>query len=155
MRIDSASYREACLDGQMRSIAAKCNVRLHTDAASTADSALTCCALTPWIAKRELAEQASDEHLPLPDSESLPFLHWPEASGANVMVLTPSTTYSTAKAEQTYFTIHGSKVKRVDAASVVEAASVCGGKSHFAAKLRICPPRHAAIRDMMPSRCAS
>ncbi|KAH3895996.1 hypothetical protein DPMN_020166 [Dreissena polymorpha] len=25
----------------------------------------------------------------------------------------------------------------------------------FAAKLHICPPRHAAIRDMMPSRCAS
>ncbi|KAH3792342.1 hypothetical protein DPMN_145836 [Dreissena polymorpha] len=63
--------------------------------------------------------------------------------------------YRTAKAEQTYFTIRGGKAKRVDAASVVEAASVCGGKSHFAAKLRICPPRHAAIRDMMPSRCAS
>ncbi|KAH3878564.1 hypothetical protein DPMN_002461 [Dreissena polymorpha] len=60
-----------------------------------------------------------------------------------------------AKAEQTYFAIRGGKAKRVDAASVVEAASVCGGKSHFAAKLRICPPRHAAIRDMMPSRCAS
>ncbi|KAH3878852.1 hypothetical protein DPMN_002753 [Dreissena polymorpha] len=64
-------------------------------------------------------------------------------------------TYSTAKAEQTYFAIRGGKAKRVDAASVVEAASVCGGKSHFAAKLRICPPRHAAIGDMMPSRCAS
>ncbi|KAH3897669.1 hypothetical protein DPMN_021862 [Dreissena polymorpha] len=51
--------------------------------------------------------------------------------------------------------IRGGKAKRVDAASVVEAASVGGGKSHFAAKLRICPPRHAAIRDMMPSRCAS
>jgi len=61
--------------------------------------------------------------------------------------------YSTAKAEQTYFAIRGGKAKRVDAASVVEAASVCGGKSHFAAKLRICPPRHAAVRDMMPSRC--
>ncbi|KAH3882312.1 hypothetical protein DPMN_006247 [Dreissena polymorpha] len=58
--------------------------------------------------------------------------------------------YSTAKAEQTYFAIRGGKAKRVDAASVVEAASVCGGKSHFAAKLRICPPRHAAVRDMMP-----
>ncbi|KAH3897618.1 hypothetical protein DPMN_021810, partial [Dreissena polymorpha] len=80
MRIDSASYRAACLDGQMRSIAAKCNVRLHTDAASTADSALTCCALTPWIA-------------------------------------------NTAKAEQTYFAIRGGKAKRVDAASVIEAAS--------------------------------
>ncbi|KAH3722141.1 hypothetical protein DPMN_065094 [Dreissena polymorpha] len=56
---------------------------------------------------------------------------------------------------QTYFAIRGGKAKRVDAASVVEAASVCGGKSHFAAKLRICPPRHAAIRDMMPSRCES
>ncbi|KAH3779579.1 hypothetical protein DPMN_157382 [Dreissena polymorpha] len=56
------------------------------------------------------------------------------------------------KAEQTYFAIRGGKVKRVDAASVVEAASVCGSKSHFAAKLRICPPRHAAIRDMMPSQ---
>ncbi|KAH3779084.1 hypothetical protein DPMN_180563 [Dreissena polymorpha] len=55
-----------------------------------------------------------------------------------------------AKAEQTYFAIRGGKAKRVDAASVVEAASVCGGKSHFAAKLRICPPRHAAVRDMMP-----
>ncbi|KAH3774622.1 hypothetical protein DPMN_176004 [Dreissena polymorpha] len=51
--------------------------------------------------------------------------------------------YSTAKAEQTYFAIRGGKAKRVDAASVVEAASVFGGKSHFAAKLRICPPRHA------------
>ncbi|KAH3783173.1 hypothetical protein DPMN_161101 [Dreissena polymorpha] len=61
----------------------------------------------------------------------------------------------TAKAEQTYFAIRGGKVKRVDAASVVEAASVCGSKLHFAAKLRICPPRHAGIRDMMPSRCAS
>ncbi|KAH3784820.1 hypothetical protein DPMN_162891 [Dreissena polymorpha] len=56
-----------------------------------------------------------------------------------------------AKAEQTYFAIRGDKVKRVDAASVIEAASVCSGKSHFAAKLRICPPRHAAIRYMMPS----
>ncbi|KAH3691828.1 hypothetical protein DPMN_191005 [Dreissena polymorpha] len=36
--------------------------------------------------------------------------------------------YSTAKAEQTYFAIRGGKAKRVDAASVVEAASVCGGK---------------------------
>ncbi|KAH3856337.1 hypothetical protein DPMN_098923 [Dreissena polymorpha] len=61
----------------------------------------------------------------------------------------------TAKAEQMYFAIRGGKAKRVDAASVVEAASVCGGKSHFAAKLRICLPRHSAIRDMMPSRCAS
>ncbi|KAH3700328.1 hypothetical protein DPMN_075304 [Dreissena polymorpha] len=34
----------------------------------------------------------------------------------------------TAKAEQTYFAIRGGKAKRVDAASVVEAASVCGGK---------------------------
>ncbi|KAH3870271.1 hypothetical protein DPMN_033453, partial [Dreissena polymorpha] len=32
--------------------------------------------------------------------------------------------YSTAKAEQTYFAIRGGKAKRVDAASVVEAASV-------------------------------
>ncbi|KAH3894400.1 hypothetical protein DPMN_018557, partial [Dreissena polymorpha] len=31
--------------------------------------------------------------------------------------------YSTAKAEQTYFAIRGGKAKRVDAASVVEAAS--------------------------------
>ncbi|KAH3821839.1 hypothetical protein DPMN_123607, partial [Dreissena polymorpha] len=60
------------------------------------------------------------------------------------------TRYSTAKAEQTYFAIRGGKAKRVDAASVVEAVSVCGGKSHFAAKLRICPPRHAAIHGMMP-----
>ncbi|KAH3865169.1 hypothetical protein DPMN_028208 [Dreissena polymorpha] len=49
----------------------------------------------------------------------------------------------------------GGKANRVDTPSVVEAASVCGGKSHFATKLRICPPRHAVIRDMMPSRCAS
>ncbi|KAH3781773.1 hypothetical protein DPMN_159677 [Dreissena polymorpha] len=63
--------------------------------------------------------------------------------------------YSTAKAEQTYFAIRGGKAKRVDAASIVEAASVCDVKSHFAAKLRICPPRHAAIRGMMPRRCAS
>ncbi|KAH3895511.1 hypothetical protein DPMN_019676 [Dreissena polymorpha] len=62
---------------------------------------------------------------------------------------------STAKAEQTYFAIRGGKAKRVDAASVVQAASVCGGKSHFAAKLRVCPLRHAAIRHMMRSRCAS
>ncbi|KAH3895412.1 hypothetical protein DPMN_019576 [Dreissena polymorpha] len=61
----------------------------------------------------------------------------------------------TAKAEQTYFAIRGGKAKRVYASSAVEAASVCGGTSHFAAKLRICPPRHAAIRYMMPSRCAS
>ncbi|KAH3822402.1 hypothetical protein DPMN_124180 [Dreissena polymorpha] len=59
--------------------------------------------------------------------------------------------HSTAKAEQTYFAIRGGMAKRVDAASVVEAASVCGGKSHFAAKHRICPPRHAAVRDMMPT----
>ncbi|KAH3710967.1 hypothetical protein DPMN_070465 [Dreissena polymorpha] len=55
--------------------------------------------------------------------------------------------YSTAKAEQTYFAIRGGKAKRVDAASVVEAASVCGGKSHFAAKLsaEAChDPRHDA-----------
>ncbi|KAH3878187.1 hypothetical protein DPMN_002073 [Dreissena polymorpha] len=32
--------------------------------------------------------------------------------------------YSTAKAEQTYFAIRGGKAKRVDAASVVEAASL-------------------------------
>ncbi|KAH3876383.1 hypothetical protein DPMN_000223 [Dreissena polymorpha] len=56
--------------------------------------------------------------------------------------------YSTAKAEQTYFAIRGGKAQRVDAESAVEAASVCGGKSHFAAKLHICPPRHAeASRD--------
>ncbi|KAH3888044.1 hypothetical protein DPMN_012066 [Dreissena polymorpha] len=72
-----------------------------------------------------------------------------------LFVITFKCKYSTANAEQTYFAIRGGKAKRVDAASVVEAASVCGGKSHFAAKLRICPPRHAAIRDMMPSRCAS
>ncbi|KAH3895492.1 hypothetical protein DPMN_019657 [Dreissena polymorpha] len=36
----------------------------------------------------------------------------------------------------------------VDAEKAAEAASVCGGKSHFAAKLRICLPRHAeASRD--------
>ncbi|KAH3864556.1 hypothetical protein DPMN_027575 [Dreissena polymorpha] len=63
--------------------------------------------------------------------------------------------YSTANAEQTYFAIRGGKAQRVDAESAGEAASVCGGKSHFAAKLRICPPRQAAIRDMMPSPCAS
>ncbi|KAH3822401.1 hypothetical protein DPMN_124179 [Dreissena polymorpha] len=66
-------------------------------------------------------------------------------------VLTSRTFTDTAKAEQTYFAFRGGKAKRVDAASVVEAASVCGGKSHFAAKLRICPPRHAAVRDMMPN----
>ncbi|KAH3751418.1 hypothetical protein DPMN_185974 [Dreissena polymorpha] len=37
----------------------------------------------------------------------------------------------------------------VDAEKAVEAASVCGGKLHFAAKLRICLPRHAeASRDL-------
>ncbi|KAH3897740.1 hypothetical protein DPMN_021935 [Dreissena polymorpha] len=46
-------------------------------------------------------------------------------------------------AEQTYFAIRCGKVKRVDAASGVEAAAVCGGKSHFAAILRICLPRRA------------
>ncbi|KAH3831844.1 hypothetical protein DPMN_105116 [Dreissena polymorpha] len=65
------------------------------------------------------------------------------------------TKYSTANVEQTYFAIRGGKAKRVDAASAFEAASVCGGKSHFAAKLHIGPPRQATIRDMMPSRCAS
>ncbi|KAH3784387.1 hypothetical protein DPMN_162341 [Dreissena polymorpha] len=43
-----------------------------------------------------------------------------------------------------YFAICGSKAKRVDAASVVEATSVFGGMSHFAAKLHICRPRHDA-----------
>ncbi|KAH3878818.1 hypothetical protein DPMN_002718 [Dreissena polymorpha] len=33
---------------------------------------------------------------------------------------------NTANAEQTYFAIRGGKAKRVDAVSVVEAASVCG-----------------------------
>ncbi|KAH3725751.1 hypothetical protein DPMN_051600 [Dreissena polymorpha] len=74
---------------------------------------------------------------------------------ARCMQNTHCVVYSTANAEQTYFAIRGGKAKRVDAASVVEAASVCGGKSHFAAKLRICPPRHAAISEMMPSLCAS
>ncbi|KAH3784323.1 hypothetical protein DPMN_162277 [Dreissena polymorpha] len=44
--------------------------------------------------------------------------------------------YSTAKAEQKYFPICGGKAKRVDAASVIEAASVCGGKSHFSEACR-------------------
>ncbi|KAH3865310.1 hypothetical protein DPMN_028349 [Dreissena polymorpha] len=52
-----------------------------------------------------------------------------------------------AKAEQTYFAFRGGKAKRVDAASVVEAASVCGGKSHFTAKLRICPPDAESMRS--------
>ncbi|KAH3876971.1 hypothetical protein DPMN_000824 [Dreissena polymorpha] len=56
--------------------------------------------------------------------------------------------YSTANAEQTYYAIRGGKAQRVDAESAIEAASVSGGKSHFAVKLRICPPRHAeASRD--------
>ncbi|KAH3897758.1 hypothetical protein DPMN_021953 [Dreissena polymorpha] len=46
-------------------------------------------------------------------------------------------------AEQTYFAIRSGKAQQVNAESAVEAASVCGCKSHFAAKLRICPPRHA------------
>ncbi|KAH3700913.1 hypothetical protein DPMN_075894 [Dreissena polymorpha] len=55
---------------------------------------------------------------------------------------------STANTEQTYFVIRGGKAQRIDAKSAVEAASVCGSKSHFAAKFRICPPRHAeASRD--------
>ncbi|KAH3879009.1 hypothetical protein DPMN_002910 [Dreissena polymorpha] len=56
---------------------------------------------------------------------------------------------NTTNAEQTYFAIRGGKAQRVDAQSAVEAASVCGGKSHFAAKLRICPWKHAeASRDL-------
>ncbi|KAH3709394.1 hypothetical protein DPMN_068856 [Dreissena polymorpha] len=56
--------------------------------------------------------------------------------------------YSTANAEQTYFAICGVKARRVDAESSVEAASVCGGTSHFAVMLCICPLRHAeASRD--------
>ncbi|KAH3890048.1 hypothetical protein DPMN_014116 [Dreissena polymorpha] len=54
----------------------------------------------------------------------------------------------TANAEQTYFAIRGGKAQQVDAESAVKAASVCGGKSHFAAMLCICPPRHIeASRD--------
>ncbi|KAH3798005.1 hypothetical protein DPMN_151595 [Dreissena polymorpha] len=41
----------ACLDGQMRSFAAKCDLLPHTDAASTTDAALTCFALPPRFAK--------------------------------------------------------------------------------------------------------
>ena len=48
--------------------------------------------------------------------------------------------YSTAKAEQTYFAIRGGKVNRVDAASVVEAASVS----------RISPRNFASVRRGMP-----
>ncbi|KAH3717329.1 hypothetical protein DPMN_060112 [Dreissena polymorpha] len=62
--------------------------------------------------------------------------------------------YSTANAEQTYFAIRSGKAQCVDVEPAVEGASVGGGKSHFAAKLRICPPRQAAVRDMAPSRCA-
>ncbi|KAH3883617.1 hypothetical protein DPMN_007577 [Dreissena polymorpha] len=56
MRINSASFRglrlaSACLGGQMRSFAAKCDLPPHTDAASMADSASTRCALLPRIAK--------------------------------------------------------------------------------------------------------
>ncbi|KAH3890063.1 hypothetical protein DPMN_014132 [Dreissena polymorpha] len=56
MRMDSASCRgsrlaSACLGGQMQSIAAKCDLPPHTDAVLTADSASTCCALPPRIAK--------------------------------------------------------------------------------------------------------
>ncbi|KAH3702060.1 hypothetical protein DPMN_077061 [Dreissena polymorpha] len=59
------------------------------------------------------------------------------------------------KRNKRIFAIRGGKAQRVDDSSVVEAASVCGGKTHFATKLRIWPPRHAAIRDMMQSQCAS
>ncbi|KAH3782665.1 hypothetical protein DPMN_160584 [Dreissena polymorpha] len=56
MRIDSASCRgsrlaSACVGGQMRSFAAKCDLPPHTDVASTADSASTHYALPPQIAK--------------------------------------------------------------------------------------------------------
>ncbi|KAH3880486.1 hypothetical protein DPMN_004400 [Dreissena polymorpha] len=56
MRIDSASWcgsrlASACLSGKMRSLAAKCDLPPHTDAASTADLASTRCALPPRIAK--------------------------------------------------------------------------------------------------------
>ncbi|KAH3871820.1 hypothetical protein DPMN_035035 [Dreissena polymorpha] len=56
MRNDSASCRgsllaSACLGGQMRSFARKCDLPPHTEAASTADSASTRCALPSWIVK--------------------------------------------------------------------------------------------------------
>ncbi|KAH3865868.1 hypothetical protein DPMN_028912 [Dreissena polymorpha] len=59
--------------------------------------------------------------------------------------------YSTAKAEQTYFAIRRVKAQRVDA----EDSAVCGDTLHFAARLRFCSLRQAAIRDMMLSRWAS
>ncbi|KAH3855792.1 hypothetical protein DPMN_098361 [Dreissena polymorpha] len=42
---------EACLGGQMRSFAAKCDLPPHTDAASSTDAASTRFALPPRIAK--------------------------------------------------------------------------------------------------------
>ncbi|KAH3897708.1 hypothetical protein DPMN_021902 [Dreissena polymorpha] len=55
-------------------------------------------------------------------------------------------------------TVQPTRNKRISRSAVArrnEAMPLCGGKSHFAVKLRICPRRHAAICDMMPSRCAS
>ncbi|KAH3883644.1 hypothetical protein DPMN_007604 [Dreissena polymorpha] len=45
------SWIAACLGGQMRSFAAKCDLPTHTDAASTTDAALTRFALPPRITK--------------------------------------------------------------------------------------------------------
>ncbi|KAH3897956.1 hypothetical protein DPMN_022152 [Dreissena polymorpha] len=47
------------------------------------------------------------------------------------------------------------RISRSAAARRNESMPLCGGKSHFAAKISNCPLRHAAIRHMMPSRCAS
>ncbi|KAH3879876.1 hypothetical protein DPMN_003785 [Dreissena polymorpha] len=47
------------------------------------------------------------------------------------------------------------RISRSAAARRNESMPLCGGKLHFAVKLRICPRRHAAICNMMPSRCAS
>ncbi|KAH3867112.1 hypothetical protein DPMN_030237 [Dreissena polymorpha] len=65
------------------------------------------------------------------------------------MLMIGDSIYSIANAEQTYFAIPGGKSQRFDADSAVQAASVCSGKSHIAAKLSICPQRHAkASRDV-------
>ncbi|KAH3784381.1 hypothetical protein DPMN_162335 [Dreissena polymorpha] len=45
------SRTAACLGGQMRSFAAKCDLPPHTDTASTTDAASTRFALPPRIAK--------------------------------------------------------------------------------------------------------
>ncbi|KAH3809677.1 hypothetical protein DPMN_138053 [Dreissena polymorpha] len=66
-------------------------------------------------------------------------------SNDNMQTDNADTKNSTANTEQTYFSIRGVKAQQVDAKSALDAASVCGGVAHFAAMLRIFPPKQSAI----------